>query len=91
MALSISLVFFFLLWHTKQEKKKLVFIIENNHLELKGKINKLQEKQRDIARLQIQLEDLKETVLLQKREIITLEKKHQTQIKNKAPSGALYC
>ncbi|HIQ35336.1 MULTISPECIES: hypothetical protein [Acinetobacter] len=74
MALSISLVFFFLLWHTKQEKKKLVFIIENNHLELKGKINKLQEKQRDIARLQIQLEDLKETVLLQKREIITLEK-----------------
>ena len=52
----------------------LVFIIENNHLELKGKINKLQEKQRDIARLQIQLEDLKETVLLQKREIITLEK-----------------
>jgi|TARA_Y100000992_G_C20976478_1_gene355215 hypothetical protein len=74
LALSISLVFFFLLWHTKQEKKKLVFIIENNHLELKGKINKLQEKQRDIARLQIQLEDLKETVLLQKREIITLEK-----------------
>ena len=74
MALSISLVFFLLLWHTKQEKKKLVFIIENNHLELKGKINKLQEKQRDIARLQIQLEDLKETVLLQKREIITLEK-----------------
>jgi hypothetical protein len=58
LALSISLVFFFLLWHTKQEKKKLVFIIENNHLELKGKINKIQEKQRDITRLQIQLEDL---------------------------------
>lgn len=74
LALSISLVFFFLLWHTKQEKKKLVFIIENNHLELKGKIDKIQEKQRDITRLQIQLEDLKETVLLQKREIITLEK-----------------
>ncbi|MGJ8758135.1 hypothetical protein ACSFV5_12110 [Acinetobacter sp. HC8-3S] len=74
LALWISLVFFFLLWHTKQEKKKLVFIIENNHLELKGKIDKLQEKQRDITRLQIQLEDLKETVLLQKREIITLEK-----------------
>ncbi|KXZ68932.1 hypothetical protein [Acinetobacter venetianus] len=74
LALCISLVFFFLLWHTKQEKKKLVFIIENNHLELKGKIDKLQEKQRDITRLQIQLEDLKETVLLQKREIITLEK-----------------
>lgn len=42
LALSISLVFVFLLWHTKQEKKKLVFIIENNHLELKGKIDKLQ-------------------------------------------------